>query len=322
MFENLKLDKAMYNVAGKSFAAVLQENDPDNAYSGTPYEGLDAFERQLKRFDIKVNGKNCDRVEKFFSTTESAVLFPEFIRRNIKKGLEESAFDDIAAAKTICEGSFYSGCNIQEDDYGTSVSQGAEMPASQIKEETSVTTLKKYGRVIKSSYEAVRLQKLDLFAVMLRSIGRKFSKALVKDMITALAKNASSINTSTTTLEYSDITRLCGTFTDFEMNGLIVSPAVAAQILAMQPMMNTVSETAGKIMLPFGALMIIDNAVGDTKLIGLDRRFALESISSGEIILETDKIIERQLDDVGISITAAFKKIFADAVKVLNITQS
>ncbi len=62
--------------------------DPSDNYRDTPLEGLDAYERQLKRFDIHVAGPNCDRVEKFFSTTESAVLFQEFIRRMIQSGVE------------------------------------------------------------------------------------------------------------------------------------------------------------------------------------------------------------------------------------------
>ena len=48
-------------------------------YKGTSLEGLDAFQRQLKRFDIKVKGAGSDVVEKFFRTADSAVLFPEYI---------------------------------------------------------------------------------------------------------------------------------------------------------------------------------------------------------------------------------------------------
>ena len=76
-FENVRLEKGMYNEAGRSFTQVLERCDPSEAYQGTALEGLDAFQRQLKRFDIKVRGAGSDVVEKFFSTAESAVLFPE-----------------------------------------------------------------------------------------------------------------------------------------------------------------------------------------------------------------------------------------------------
>ena len=53
-FETVKLDKGMYRHAGMSFSQVLEQADPSRQYKGTEMEGLDAFQRQLKRFDIKV----------------------------------------------------------------------------------------------------------------------------------------------------------------------------------------------------------------------------------------------------------------------------
>ena len=76
-FDNLRLEKGMYNEAGRSFTQVLEREDPSEQYKGTALEGLDAYQRQLKRFDIKVKGAGSDAVEKFFATSQSAVLFPE-----------------------------------------------------------------------------------------------------------------------------------------------------------------------------------------------------------------------------------------------------
>ena len=65
-FETVKLDKGMYSEAGRSFTKVLEKCDPSEQYKGTPLEHLDAFQRQLKRFDIKVKGADSDVVSKFF----------------------------------------------------------------------------------------------------------------------------------------------------------------------------------------------------------------------------------------------------------------
>ena len=65
-YNNIKLEKDMYNVCNKSFTDVLEELDPSEQYRGTELENLDAYQRQLKRFGIKVSGPNCDNVEKFF----------------------------------------------------------------------------------------------------------------------------------------------------------------------------------------------------------------------------------------------------------------
>lgn len=64
-YENVKLEKGMYGQSGKSFLKVLESLDPSENYKGTALEGLDAFQRQLKRFDIHVKGAGSDMVEKF-----------------------------------------------------------------------------------------------------------------------------------------------------------------------------------------------------------------------------------------------------------------
>ena len=89
-FDNLRLEKGMYNEAGRSFTQVLEREDPSEQYKGTALEGLDAYQRQLKRFDIKVKGAGSDAVEKFFATSQSAVLFPEYIARSVRQGMEEA----------------------------------------------------------------------------------------------------------------------------------------------------------------------------------------------------------------------------------------
>jgi len=83
--DSIKLEKGMYNIRGKSFTEVLESLDPSENYRETNLNGLDAYQRQLKRFNIKVSGPNCDKVEKFFTCTDSAVLFPEFISPQLNK---------------------------------------------------------------------------------------------------------------------------------------------------------------------------------------------------------------------------------------------
>ena len=107
-FENLRLEKGMYGRSGRTFAQTLEELDPSERYRDTPLEGLDAFQRQLKRFDIHVKGVGSDMVEKFFHTADSAVLFPEFVSRVVRQGLEEeSVLPAITATVTRFDGMDY-----------------------------------------------------------------------------------------------------------------------------------------------------------------------------------------------------------------------
>ena len=106
-YENVKLEKGMYGQSGKSFLKVLESLDPSENYKGTALEGLDAFQRQLKRFDIHVKGAGSDMVEKFFHTSESSVLFPEFVSRVVRQGMESDILPDITATVTNFDGMDY-----------------------------------------------------------------------------------------------------------------------------------------------------------------------------------------------------------------------
>ena len=77
-FENITIEKGMYQTKG-GLSAALEKLDPSENYIGTSLEGLDAFSRQLKRFGIRVSGSGSDCVEKFFQSSNSAALFPEYV---------------------------------------------------------------------------------------------------------------------------------------------------------------------------------------------------------------------------------------------------
>ena len=89
-YDNLKLEKGMYRQEGMNFTQVLESLDPSENYRGTALEGTDAFQRQLKRFGIRAKGEGSSPVEKFFRTMDSAVLFPEYISRTVRQGMEEN----------------------------------------------------------------------------------------------------------------------------------------------------------------------------------------------------------------------------------------
>jgi hypothetical protein len=319
MFNEIKLEKSMYNLTNKNFNQVLEELDPSENYIDTPYASLDAFERQLKRFDIRISGKDCDKAAKFFETTEGAVLFPEYVRRSIQRGFEDCFISDVTAADTFSESNYYAGCDLSESGYDTTISEGNEFPTSIIKESSGATALKKYGRTINVTYEGLKNQRLDLISVYLRSIGKRIAAYIMKELIDTLEKGAESIDIAGDELTYSDITSLYGTFKGYDMNIVIVSPDNAGKVLAMPQMMESSSEKCGEIYFPFGAKMITSTSKSSSTILGMDSRFALETVRSTDIILETDKLIERQFNKITVSINIGFRKIFGDAVKVLAI---
>ena len=79
-YDTVRLEKGMYNTPGKSFTQVLEELDPSASYENTEFAGLDAYQRQLKRFDIKVGGRGSDVKSSFRAPTArlcSPNMWPE-----------------------------------------------------------------------------------------------------------------------------------------------------------------------------------------------------------------------------------------------------
>ncbi len=320
MYHSVKLEKGMYHLANTSFLQALEQADPSEQYAGTPLGTLDAFERQLKRFDIHISGPDCDCVEKFFTTTESAVLFPEFVRRAVKQGMEESILSELTAATTAVNGTSYKGFAIDETDgaYSDTAAEGTDMKVTAITEAASAVTLAKYGRVISASYEIVRRQRLDSFAVALRAIGRKLAGAIVAKALTQLKDSVAAISLTGSELSYADLANLYGQFTDYNMTTLVASPKNVALILAMEQMSDRCADESGAVYLPFGAKLLKDASLEDTVMIGLCKDYALECITGSELLLETDQLINCQLDRIAVSVRIGFLPLMDGAAAVLE----
>ena len=292
-YDNLRLEKGMYRQAGKSFTQVLESLDPSENYRGTALEGTDAFQRQLKRFGIRAKGAGSSPVEKFFATMDSAVLFPE-------------------------------------------VAEGTAIPETSIKTKEHLVSLKKRGRMLIASYEALRFQKLDIFGVMLRQIGAYIQKQQLSDAVNVIITgdgndNAAiqyTIGTSPMTgtkgtLKYDQLVEFWSRFDPFTMNTILCSNGGMTKLLKVPELQNPLTglnfQGTGKLNTPLGAQLHRTSAVADDVFIGLDNRYALELVRAGDVLVEYDKLIDRQLERAAITAISGFCKICDGASAVLNV---
>ena len=333
-YENVKLDKGMYRETGRSFSQVLEREDPSERYKGTSLEGLDAFQRQLKRFNIKVKGEASDPVEVFFRTSDAAVLFPEYIARTVRQGIEEGdILPSITAAVTRIDGLDYRSITSEaggEDKKLQTVEEGAEIPATTIKAQANLVKLKKRGRMLVASYEAVRFQKLDLFSVTLRQIGAHIARTHLEDAVDVLIKGDGNTNPAAVTaiaagktLDYDALVDFWAKFDPYTMNTLLVSGDVMLKLLKLPEFQNPLTglnfQGTGKLTTPLGANLLRTSVLAEKTVIGLDRRFALEMVRSGDVMVEYDKLIDRQLERAAITTISGFAKVFTKASQVLKI---
>lgn len=339
-FENVKLEKGMYGRSGRTFSQTLEELDPSEHYRGTALEGLDAFQRQLKRFDIKVKGSGSDMVEKFFHTGESSVLFPEFVSRIVRQGMEEeNILSDITATVTRFDGMDYrsiASVPNEEDKKLVRVEEGAEIPQTMIRTQENLVRLHKRGRMLVAPYEAIRFQRLDLFSVTLRQIGAYIGRMHLEDAISVLRDgdgndNAAEIfkvgtdpiSGTAGTLDYNALVDFWAQFDPYTMNTMLVSSDVMLSLLKMSEFQNPMTglnfQGTGSLTSPLGAKLLRTSAMPAGTLIGLDKNYALEQICGSEVTVEYDKLIDRQLERAAITSISGFAKLFGDASKVLTV---
>lgn len=341
-FKNIKLEKQMYNVAGKSFSEILESLDPSSEYKESSYKNLDAYGRQLKRYDIKISGPKCDTIEKFFISSESAPLFPEYVLRAVKTGVNsDNILNNIIATKTYINSLDYRtiSCDTSTSSKELkSIAEGSMIPSTTISLKNNLVRLVKSGRLLISSYEALRSQKLDVFTVALKQIGSYISTSELSQAIDVLINGDGNNNRAQVIsvskkskpedapLTYSDLIKLWSCFSDdFEMNILLVSPKTMTYLLNIEEFKNPATglnfQKTGKLTTPLGANLYKSSIVPDDTIIALDKNFALEMVRYGDVSVEYDKLIDRQLERAAITSISGFSKICPDAVKILKITE-
>lgn len=332
-FETIKIEKGMYANKGKSLTDILEELDPSENYKGTALEGLDAFQRQLKRFDIKVSGKSSDRVEKFFDNSDSAALFPEYVSRAVSVGMERSnVIPDIVAATTRIDGMDYRSITSDPSEDKTTfdiVKETATIPETVIKTQGSLISLNKRGRILSASYEALRFQRLDLFTVMLSQIGMQIAREQLKDAVSVILngdgnKNPAEVISATGEIDYTDLVSLWAGLAPHELNTILAPTALMQKLLALPEMRDASAgltfHGTGSMITPLGAKLIHVPSMDANTIIGLDKNCSLELVESGGVITDYDKLIDRQLERAAISITTGFGKICASASKAMKLS--
>ena len=124
------------------------------------------------------------------------------------------------------------------------------------------------------------------------------------------------------TLSYDALVDLWGKFEPYTLNTMLASPDVMLSLLKLDEMQSPMAGLnfagSGDAGSPLGAKLIRTSALPEDTLIGLDRGYALEMVSSGGVSVEYDRLIDRQLERAAITSTAGFAKIYAGAAVVME----
>ena len=202
--------------------------------------------------------------------------------------------------------------------------------------QSNLVKLHKRGRMLVASYEAIRFQRLDLFSITLRQIGSHIARMHLEDAIRVirdgdgndnpaevLTVGSAPIGGTAGKLSYESLLDFWSRFDPYTMNTLLVPNGVMLELLKMSEFQNPLTglnfQGTGVLSSPLGATLLRTSAMPADTLIGLDRGYALEMVSAGDVMVEYDKLIDRQVERAAITSISGFAKLYTDAGKILTI---
>lgn len=290
-------------------------------------------------------------VEKMLNTSElNRWLFPEIFRDAIRRGLEYTPFyGSLVAAEETINGTgmtmpFMDFTDIDRDEVrlrdtneGATITEGEIIAWSE-----KQVTIKKKARGLKQTYESIMFTPIDLAAIFFEELGTQLGADLDRDLI-EIALNGDQADGSESapvigatvagTLSYQDLTRAWIRFRRIGRNSsvMLTGEADAITILNMPEFQRTLPANgqapSGVTLniatpLPTSQDIFVHDAIPAGKIILIDRARAFVQLTAMPLLIESEKIVSRQIEGEYVSIITGFANIFRDGRLVLDYTTS
>ncbi|MDD5543908.1 MAG: hypothetical protein PHX83_12110 [Acidobacteriia bacterium] len=353
------LDAGMYGEAatkGQTFSMFLEDLRAQKKNEASPYLGLTKFEvfqlrEEMKRANqvipmtafeeclaeagIKAFGPHTDYVGKFFEYSDTDVLFPDYFSDRVYAGmLKDSLVPVISMGETIIDGVNFHKIYIEDlegDRQLAETTAGAELPEKHIGVSKQSIYLTKYGAYLTLTYEDVQYQRLNVFGKALELIGKQIDVDRTDEMIYILINgdgNSNSPGTTvqpavTTTIGTADVIEWAtGLPTPYKMNHHIGKKALLCTYYTTLSDFDNPVATWGFMGIDLPQTHEWDRGVisATDRIYGVDSRYAIEHVTTGAVLTESEKIIRKQINGTAISHRDAFSIFDKNAVGIWDTT--
>ena len=120
-------------------------------------------------------------------------------------------------------------------------------------------------------------------------------------------------------ITYAELASFWASLENHEMTTLIATPAAIAEIAAMEQMKCCTGINAeGRPVTPFGLELVKCTNLGENIAIGIDKTAALEMVYGTDVVVDFDKLISTQCEEIAASIMVGFSKLTEGAVKTIK----
>jgi hypothetical protein len=294
----------------QSSGLVLQNNLDRLAYQFT---GL-----SMAMDELGIRGSQTVENAFFASNNGPGVpLFPVFLASQIIAGQMAGSLVPFLCAAEIPINSMVQEKITSTDTTATRqmgrVGEGDLIPKTTISRSEGTITLGKYARELDFTYESIKFMHLDIISLHLQRMGRQMGIDETDDLIeTALAgdgnaSTAVSFLTAITvnTLTYDELVRLFLAFPiGYQMRHAVINDTLLRTLLNMaefkDPMAGFRFTREGVLPGPMGASWHRWTSTGSTtfgadRILAVDDRLALACYTNGDLLEESDQLIDRQI---------------------------
>jgi hypothetical protein len=300
-----------------------------------------ALERAFEELGIRLKGPEADALGKVFATSGSTVLFPTFVETQVVAGLLATSLVPYIVAQEVMVDSHtaeHLALTENEAERRTSkTNEGARGTVVTVRTADRSIKLDKYMAQLDATYEALRLQRMNVVSVFLQRLGQQIGIDETDDAIqVAIAGdgNTGSAVTDTDaevsgTLDYDELIRLRLAFPiSYEWRVAITSDLQLRTILNMaefkDPLAGFNFQRTGTLVDPIGAAWHRWTSTGSAafstdRILALDTRLAMVQYTEQGVATESDRLIDRQFEQTVVSKWTGFGKLDYSATQCLDI---
>lgn len=217
----------------------------------------------------------------------------------------------------------FRGLNVTKSGSTDVVPEGGNVPITTVRLSTNSKTLTKFARRLNCSFESVRKQKLEAFGVVLKNLGATISRDVNSFAMTEITRGITAQNLIGSELTYADLAAFWASMGEFNMTTMICTPDVMDKILAMDEMKYCIGDymAGGTVQTPYGVTLVKCPQLTGGIAVGIDQSSAVEMVLGGDVIVDYDKLITNQCNEIVCSVLAGFSVLTSGAVKTLKTTK-
>jgi hypothetical protein len=244
----------------KSLTQKLEELDPSSAYVGTDLAGLNAYERQLYRFNIIPRsdtklGVRATKMDAWFQNPDTSLklLFPEYVDTVIaEEQMKNSILPYLIAMDVPITGNTYRGTFLDDAPLNQKkkpVPVGAPIPKAKLDLREKAVNIQKFGLAIEAPYETIRWMTVDELALWVKRVALQNALDESEEAISTIVSGDGNTGTSATTykmkadlnskadagtLDFKSWLRFAAKFRPYKITTLVGGEIAITDFLSMQ----------------------------------------------------------------------------------------